>query len=55
MGIAAGLVIMLYDSIVGAVENFINTLFSTQYEAVVIDKLVTAHYEKLHKRRVKPR
>lgn len=46
VGIAAGLVIMLYDSIVGAVENFINTLFSTQYEAVVIDKLsVTAHYE----------
>lgn len=46
VGIAAGLVIMLYDSIVGAVENFINTLFTTEYQAVVIDKLsLTAHYE----------
>lgn len=46
VGIAAGLVIMLYDSIVAAVENFINTLFSTSYSTVVLDKLsITAHYE----------
>ncbi len=46
VGIAAGLVIMLYDSIVSAVENFINTLFSTSYEVFVVDKLsITAHYE----------
>ncbi len=46
VGIAAGLVIMLYDSIVAAIENFINTLFSSSYEAVVIDKLsLTSHYQ----------
>lgn len=46
VGIAAGLVIMLYDSIVAAVENFINTLFSTSYEAFIVDKLsITLHYE----------
>lgn len=46
VGIAVGLVIMLYDSIVSAFENFINTLFSTSYEVFIIDKLsVTSHYE----------
>lgn len=46
VGIAIGLVIMLYDSIVSAVENFINTLFSSSYEVVVLDKLsMTAHYQ----------
>lgn len=46
VGIAVGLVIMLYDSIVSAVENFINTLFSSSYEVVVLDKLsMTAHYQ----------
>lgn len=46
VGIAVGLVIMLYDSIVAAVENFINTLFSSSYETVVLDKLsMTAHYQ----------
>lgn len=46
VGIAAGLVIMLYDSIVGAVENFINTLFGTSLNATFLEKLsVTSHYE----------
>lgn len=46
VGIAVGLVIMLYDSIVSAVEGFINTLFSTSYEMVVLDKLsITLHYQ----------
>lgn len=46
VGIATGLVIMLYDSIIAAFENFINTLFGTSYEVVVLDKLsITMHYE----------
>ena len=46
IGIATGLVIMLYDSIIAAVENFINTLFGTSYEAIILDKLsITAHYQ----------
>ncbi|MBQ2687824.1 MAG: ABC transporter permease subunit [Clostridia bacterium] len=46
VGIAAGLVIMLYDSIVAAVENFINTLFGTSFDAVFLDNIsITGHYE----------
>ena len=50
VGIATGLVFMLYDSIVGAVENFINTLFGGDYQVVVLDKLsVTSHYQNFYK------
>ncbi len=48
IGLGTGLVLMLYDSIVYAVQNFVNTLFSTSYEVVVLDKLsLTSHYENL--------
>ncbi len=48
IGLGTGLVLMLYDSILRAVQNFVNTLFSTNYEVVVLDKLsLTSHYENL--------
>lgn len=46
IGLATGLLFMLYDSIISALENFIGTLFSFDCRFVVLDKLsVTAHYQ----------
>lgn len=46
IGLGTGLLLMLYDSVLSAVNNFINTLFSTDYSFFVLDKLsLTAHYE----------
>lgn len=46
VGLATGLLFMLYDSIISALENFIGTLFSFDCRFVVLDKLsVTAHYQ----------
>ncbi|MGN0453357.1 MAG: ABC-2 transporter permease [Ruminococcus sp.] len=46
VGLATGLFMMLYDSILTAVQSFIGTLFSVDYEFFVLDKLsLTAHYQ----------
>lgn len=46
IGLGTGLVLMLYDSILAAVQNFINTLFSVEYQFIILDKIsVTAHYQ----------
>lgn len=55
IGMGTGLVLMLYDSIINAILSFINTLFSTSYELVVLDKLsLTAHYMNLVKGVINP-
>lgn len=46
IGLATGLLFMLYDSIISALESFIGTLFSFDCQFVVLDKLsVTSHYQ----------
>lgn len=46
IGMGTGLVLMLYDSIVAALQDFIGNLFSVDYKFVVLDKLsVTGHYQ----------
>lgn len=55
IGMGTGLVLMLYDSIVGAINSFINTLFSTSHQVVVLDKLsLTNHYMNLVKGVINP-
>ncbi|MBE6735268.1 MAG: ABC transporter [Ruminococcaceae bacterium] len=55
IGMGTGLVLMLYDSIVGAINSFINTLFSTSHQLVVLDKLsLTNHYMNLVKGVINP-
>lgn len=46
IGLGTGLLLMLYDSILAALQNFINTLFSSDYEFFILDKLsLTSHYQ----------
>lgn len=46
LGLAAGLMVMLYEAIVSIVEEFIGAIFNTTYTAVVIDKFsFTTYYE----------
>lgn len=48
IGLGTGLFCMLYDSILSAIQNFIYTLFSAQYEFLVLDKIsLTSHYMNL--------
>lgn len=48
IGLGTGLVLMLYDSILSALQNFIYTLFSVEYEFIVLDKIsLTSHYGNL--------
>jgi len=50
VGIATGFAIMIYDLMVTSVENFINTLFGSEYEVFILDKLsLTAHYQNFYK------
>lgn len=57
VGLGTGLVCMLYDSILGALQSFIYTLSdaTVQYEFVVLDKIsLTLHYSNLIKGVVNP-
>lgn len=46
LGLAVGLMVMLYEAIVSIIEEFIGAIFSTTYSAVVIDKFsFTTYYE----------
>ena len=55
VGLGTGLVCMLYDSVLGAIQNFLYTMFKTQYEYLVLDKIsLTGHYANLIKGVVDP-
>ena len=55
VGLGTGLVCMLYDSILGAVQSFLYTLFKAPYEYIVLDKIsLTGHYANLIKGVVNP-
>ncbi|MBQ9742367.1 MAG: ABC transporter permease subunit [Ruminococcus sp.] len=46
IGMGTGLLVMIYDNIVMSVESVISQMTSSDYSAVVLDKLsVTAHYQ----------
>lgn len=50
VGLGTGLIVMLYDSILSALQNFIQTLSSstTRYDFVILDKIsLTGHYKNL--------
>ena len=48
IGMGTGLMFMLYDLIVGAINSLINTVFDVSYQVIVLDKLsLTNHYMNL--------
>jgi len=57
VGLGTGLIVMLYDSILGALQNFIQTLTGSQtrYDFIVLDEIsLTGHYSNLIKGVVSP-
>ena len=55
IGMGTGLMFMLYDLIVGAINSLINTVFDVSYQVIVLDKLsLTNHYMNLVKGVINP-